>query len=103
MFCSRKNLTKIILALNRIESKLHRMEITMSQEVDALDEIKAKLADVHDDVKARLDVVAGELSAEGKAEVDAIKDALTAFDTEIGDADGSDTPDTEAPPVAPTL
>lgn len=69
----------------------------MSQEVDALNEIKTRLADIHADVKARLDVVAGELSAEGKSEVEAIKSALDSFDAEIGDADGSDTP--EAPPV----
>jgi hypothetical protein len=72
--------------------KLTRMEKIMSQEVDALKDLAAKLEDVHADVKARLDVVAGELSAEGKAEVDRIKSALDSFDAEVGDADGSDTP-----------
>lgn len=91
-----------LMTLGHIEAALRRMENTMSAEVDALNEIKTKLADVHDDVKARLDVVAGELSAEGKNQVEAIKSALDSFDAEIGDADGSEAPPVEPAPVDPS-
>lgn len=94
MFGARRALLTVLAIVVKIDGRLRRMEHTMSQEVDALNEIKTKLAAVHDDVKARLNVVAGELSAEGKTQVDAITAALDAFDAEIGDADGS-----EAPPV----
>lgn len=92
-----KEFPRIRAGLEILDVKLNRMERMMSAELDALNEIKAKLADLLDDVKARLDVVAGELSAEGKSEVESIKDSIDAFHAEIGDADGSDTP--EAPPV----
>lgn len=85
------------MSLGHIEAVLRRMETIMSAEVDALNEIKTRLADIHDDVKARLDVVAGELSEEGKSEVEAIKSALDSFDAEIGDADGSETPPVDEP------
>lgn len=94
-FCPHCAFVDVVRWMRMVEATLHRMEIKMSQEVDALNEIKAKLEDVHADVKARLDVVAGELSAEGRAEVERIKDALDSFDAEVGDADGSD----EQPPA----
>lgn len=81
-------------ALERIEGALSRMEIMMARETDALNEIKNKLADVHADVRARLDQVRGELSPEGQQEIDSINDALASFDVEVGDADGSDVPAT---------
>jgi hypothetical protein len=87
-----KEVPKIRVHLDMIHSLLKQMEKTMTQEVDALNEVKAKLVDLHEDVIARLNVAAGELSAEGKAEISSITDAITAFDAEIGDADGSDTP-----------
>lgn len=79
-------------ALERIEGVLSRMEITMARESDALNEIKTKLADVHADVRAKLDQVRGELSPEGQRSLDEVSDALRSFDEEIGDADGSDAP-----------
>ncbi len=64
----------------------------MVREVDQLNEIKSKLADVHADVLAKLEQVRGEVSPEGQQAIDEITEALSSFDEEIGDADGSDTP-----------
>lgn len=64
----------------------------MANEVEQLDEIKTKLADVHGDVKAKLDQVRAEVSPEGQTALDEIKAALDNFDAEVGDADGSDNP-----------
>lgn len=93
-------------ALERIEKALElvlgassRMEILMARETDALNEIKAKLADVHADVRAKLDEVRGELSADGQRALDEVNEALRSFDEEIGDADGSDTPAEPATPA----
>jgi hypothetical protein len=79
-------------ALERIERAQSRMEIAMARETDALNEIKSKLADVHADVRAKLDEVRGELSEDGQRSLDEVAEALRSFDEEIGDADGSDTP-----------
>lgn len=76
----------------RIEQFLTRMEIAMANEMEQLNSIKGKLADVHADVKAKLDQVRAEVSPEGQAAFDEIAAALDSFDAEIGDADGSDTP-----------
>jgi hypothetical protein len=87
-------------ALERIERVLSRMEIAMARETEALNEIKTKLADVHADVRAKLDEVRGELSADGQRALDEVSEALRSFDEEIGDADGSETPaQPENPPA----
>lgn len=64
----------------------------MVRETEALNEIKSKLADVHADVRAKLEEVRGELSVDGQRALDEVSEALRSFDAEIGDADGSDTP-----------
>ncbi len=87
--CALKRIEKSLVKVLRATS---RMEITMARETDALNDIKAKLADVHDDVRAKLDQVRAELSPEGQQAIDEVAQALEAFDAEIGDADGSDTP-----------
>lgn len=79
-------------ALERIEATLQRMEIAMARESDALNDIKNRLADVHADVRAKLEEVRGELSEDGQRAVDEVSEALRSFDDEIGDADGSDVP-----------
>jgi uncharacterized coiled-coil protein SlyX len=79
-------------SLERIQLTLTRMEAVMASEVEQLNTIKSRIADVHNDVVARLDEVRSELSPEGQASLDEITDALRSFDAEVGDADGSDTP-----------
>lgn len=79
-------------ALQRIESTLKRMELLMASEIENLNQIKQKVADVHADVKAKLDDVRGEVSPEGQAAFDEVLASLDTFDSEIGDADGSDNP-----------
>jgi hypothetical protein len=72
----------------------------MATEAEQLQIIKDKLTDVHADVRAKLDQVRAETSPEGQALLDEVSQAITAFDAEIGDADGSDTPPVE-PPAEP--
>lgn len=91
-----ETLDRLATHVDNVEGNQDRMENLMSEELDALTEIKTKLADLHEDVKARINVAAGELSAEGKAEMDRVTAAIDAFQAEIGDANGSDT---ETPPV----
>ena len=83
---------------NDIHDQLTRMETAMANEAEQLTAIKNQLTDVHADVRAKLDQVRAETSPEGQALLDEVKAALESFDSEIGDADGSDTP-----PVDPEL
>lgn len=68
------------------------LEDHMSQETEAFAELEAKLDDLIADVRALLVQEAGNLSPAGQAAADALNAKLDAFDAEIGDADGSDTP-----------
>lgn len=81
---------RIAAHVDNVEGNTEKLESMMSEELDALTEIKTKLDDLLDDVKARWNVLAGELSAEGKTEAASINEAIDAFQAEIGDADGSD-------------
>lgn len=91
--------TVVYVDLSAIMSRLDTLEELMVSEVERVAAIDAKLDDLIADVRAVLTSVRGELSPEGVAAVDALEAKLDAFDAEIGDGDGSDTP---APPVEPT-
>ena len=78
-------------ALQDIRSTLIRMEAAMATEAEQLNTVMTKIADVHADVRARLDQVRAEVGPEGQAQLDQINEALSRFDEEVGDADGSDT------------
>lgn len=72
----------------------------MATEADQLTAVLTKISDVHADVKAKLDQVRAEVSPEGQAKFDEVVSAIDAFDAEIGDADGSDTPTEPVDPNA---
>jgi hypothetical protein len=72
------------------------MEAAMATEAEQLNVIKARLADVHNDVQAKLEQVRAEVSPQGQAALDEVVAAIQSFDDEIGDADGSDT---QVPPT----
>lgn len=77
-----------------------KVEQHMSQETDAFDALNSKVDDLIADVRAALAALTaaeGNLTVEGQAAVDALNAKLDAFDAEVGDADGSDTPPAEPP------
>jgi hypothetical protein len=100
LHCVPCQLARLERAQLRIERTLSRMETAMANELEQLNTIKSKLADVHTDVKAKLEQVRAEVGPEGQAALDEISAALDSFDAEIGDADGSDTPAAPADPNA---
>lgn len=76
-------------------ARFDTLEALMATANEQLVELKAQVADVAADVLAKLDQLeqqAGNLNPEAQATFDEIKAAVTALDTAVGDADGSDTP-----------
>ncbi len=72
--------------------QLNRMEQLMATEAEVLNTILGKVNDVFADVRALLASERAQMSDEGQAKADELTSAIDAFDAEIGDADGSDTP-----------
>src|SRR5687767_11449281 len=89
--CGSDPLNVLVLILSKIDA----MEARMTQETDAINALSAKVDDLIGDVRAALDILRTErdsLGAEGQAALDTLTAKVDAFDTEVGDADGSDTP-----------
>lgn len=75
--------------------QLNRMEHIMASAAEQLTALQTQLTDTTTDVLAKLDQLAaqaGNLSPEAQATFDSIVAAVTALDTTVGDADGSDNP-----------
>lgn len=84
-------LAALVLVLN----KLTHLEELVSAETDAVAALSAKVDDLIADVRAKLVEIAATVSPEGQAALDELNAKLDAFDAEVGDADGSDTPPVE--------
>lgn len=83
-----------------LPGQLDRLETTMATAAEQLAQLDGRFDDFAADVRAKLDVLAAErenFSPEGQAAFDALADKLSALDTEVGDADGSDVPPVEEP------
>lgn len=81
--------------ISPILTRLDAMEAFMATAAEQLTALTAKVDDVIADVRAALAILAADrenLSESGQAALDALDAKVTAFDTEVGDADGSDTP-----------
>lgn len=73
--------------------RLDRLERMMATATEQLNTLSGKVDDLIADVRAALVVIDGdELSDEAQAKLDELSGKIDAFDTEVGDADGSDTP-----------
>jgi uncharacterized protein with PIN domain len=80
-------------AHKRILSALHRMENSMATATEQLTTLNSKVDDLIGDVRAALAVINNdELSEPAQAALDSLTAKVEAFDGEVGDADGSDTP-----------
>lgn len=78
--------------LNRI---LTRLERNMATAAEQLNDLSTKFDDLVNDVRAALAALAAErenLTTTGQAALDTLTAKVDAFDTEVGDADGSDNP-----------
>ena len=76
-------------------NRLTALEELMATEAEQLTTLSTKLDDVIADVRAALAILTAErdnLGPEGQAALDSLTAKVEAFDTEVGDADGSDTP-----------
>ncbi len=82
--------------------RLHRLECLMATATEQLNELSTKVDDLIADVRAALEVINNDddLSADAQAALDGLNAKIDAFDTEVGDADGSDTP-VEPEPTEP--
>jgi uncharacterized coiled-coil protein SlyX len=88
----------VTVDLTAILTRLDQLEATMATEAEQLNALSAKIDDVISDVRAALAILTAErdnLGTEGQAALDALTAKVDAFDAEVGDADGSDTPPVE--------
>lgn len=85
--------------LSPVLTRLEHLENLMATEAEQITALSAKVDDVINDVRAALAILTADkanFSVEGQAAFDALSAKVDAFDAEVGDADGSDTPP-EAP------
>lgn len=90
-----------LAAFTIILNALTRMEEAMATEAEQINALSAKVDDLIADVRAALAALEADrdnLGEAGQAALDALSDKLAAFDAEVGDADGSDTPEPEPVP-----
>lgn len=90
-----------------ILKKITALEELMARATDQLNALSAKFDDLMADVRALRDALVAErdtLTDESQAALDTLSAKVDAFDAEVGDADGSDTPPVEEPanPEQPT-
>ena len=83
------------LDLTAVFARFDTLEDLMANEAEQLSALSTKLDDVIADVRAALAILTAErdnLGSEGQAALDSLSAKVDAFDAEIGDKDGSDTP-----------
>jgi hypothetical protein len=81
------------LILHRLSHRIHHLEEAMATATEQLTALSTKVDDLISDVRAALAVINDdELSPDAQSALDGLSDKIAAFDTEVGDADGSDTP-----------
>lgn len=79
--------------LKPIRAELRKLGRHMATATEQLTALSAKVDDLVADVRVALAVINNdELSTDAQAALDAVNTKLDAFDAEVGDADGSDTP-----------
>lgn len=89
--------------LGLVREQLNRLEANMATAAEQINNLSAKVDDIAADFRAFRDAMNAErenLTPGGQAALDAANAKLDAFDVEVGDADGSDTP-TEPTPDQP--
>lgn len=85
----------VTVDLTPVLARLDHLEDLMATEAEQLGALSAKVDDLVADVRAALEALRAErdnFGAEGQAAFDALAAKVAAFDAEVGDVDGSDTP-----------
>ncbi len=80
-----------------LAAALTPLEESMATEAEQFAALDAKVTDLIADVRAALAALTADrdnLGPDGQAALDTLTAKVDAFDTEVGDADGSDTPPT---------
>ncbi len=81
-------------AHRRIEERIKLLEEHMATATEQLNALSTKVDDLIADVRAALAVINNdELTPEAQNALDQLSAKIEAFDSEVGDADGSDTPE----------
>jgi uncharacterized coiled-coil protein SlyX len=83
------------LGIDLIASVLSELESAMATTKEQLDAANGKLDTLMNDVRAALAALnanSGKLDAEAQQALDDLNTKLDSYDTEVGDADGSNTP-----------
>lgn len=83
------------LDLSAVHARFDALEARMATETEQITALTAKVDDLTNDVRAALAILTAErdnLGPEGQAALDALTAKVEAFDAEVGDQDGSDTP-----------
>ncbi|MFG1846758.1 hypothetical protein [Micromonospora carbonacea] len=91
---------------HHLHNQLNRMESAMATAAEQINNLSAKVDDIAADFRAFRDAMNAErenLTPDGQAALDAANAKLDAFDTEVGDADGSDTPTEPTEPDTDTF
>lgn len=79
--------------LHHLIRHVHHLEELMATATEQLTELSTKVDDLISDVRAALAVINDDqLSPQAQEALDGLSAKIAAFDTEVGDADGSDTP-----------
>lgn len=93
-----KDFLRELLGTADILCRLNRLETAVATAKEQLNNLSTRVDDLVSDVRAALDALRAdreEFSAEGQAAFDALDAKVASFDSEVGDADGSDTPPVE--------
>lgn len=92
------NLTDETALRRIIREEIHHLEEQMATEAEQIAALDAKVTDLIADVRAALAALEADrdnLGPDGQAALDSLTAKVDAFDAEVGDADGSDTPPVE--------
>jgi ABC-type transporter Mla subunit MlaD len=79
--------------LSRLIHRISTLEELMANATEQLTALSSKVDDLISDVRAALDTINDDqLSPQAQEALDGLSAKVAAFDTEVGDADGSDVP-----------
>lgn len=90
-----EELREIFRLVRETHAKVIEIGVQMATAAEQLNALSAKVDDLIADVRAALEQLEADrenLSPDGQAAMDTLIAKIDAFDAEIGDADGSDTP-----------
>jgi hypothetical protein len=90
----------LIYLTHRVQHRIHHLEELMAKATEQIADLSSRFDDFAGDVRAALAVINDDqLSPQAQEALDGLSAKLSALDTEVGDADGSDTPVVTDPEV----